>query len=121
MKTFKQFQEQVVPKNSSERTPYPYSYSGTLPYIRTKDVLERGAIDFFSKYFMGPDFKQVKRNKFKDKTKIATHDRKLFKTPPATGPAADVIAGPNYKNAAGVGGGSVKSGTGSNPFGIRGV
>ena len=121
MKTFKQFQEQVVPKNESERSPYPNSYSGALPYIRTKDVLERGAIDFFGKYFMGPDFKKTKNNKVKDKTKIATHDRKLFKTPPATGPAADVIAGPNYKNAAGVGGGSVKSGTVSNPFGIRGV
>ena len=121
MKTFKQFQEQVVPKNSSERSPYPNSYSGGLPYIRTRDVLEKGAIDFFSKYFMGPDFKQVKRNKFKDKQKIATHDRKLFKTPPATGPAADVIAGPNYKNAAGVGGGSVKSSTGNNLLGIRGV
>ena len=67
MKTFKQFQEQVVPKNSSEKSPYPNSYSGALPYVRTKDVLERGAIDFFSKYFMGPDFKQVKR---KVKTKI---------------------------------------------------
>ena len=70
MKTFKQFQEQVVPKNSSEKSPYPNSYSGTLPYVRTKDVLERGAIDFFSKYFMGPDFKQVKKNKSKIKQKL---------------------------------------------------
>ena len=67
MKTFKQFQEQVVPKNETERSPYPNSYSGTLPYIRTKDVLQRGALEFFDKYFMGPDFKQVKR---KVKTKI---------------------------------------------------
>ena len=118
MKTFKQFQEQVVPKNETERSPYPNSYSGSLPYVRTKDVLERGAIDFFSKYFMGPDFKQVKRNKFKDKQKIATHDRKLFKTPPATGPAADVIAGPNYKNAAGVGKGRVKASSPNNVFGV---
>ena len=118
MKTFKQFQEQVVPKNSSERSPYPNSYSGGLPYIRTKDVLERGAVDFFSKYFMGTDFKGAKLNKVKDK-KIATHDKKLFKTPPAKGAAGDVIAGPNYKNAAGVGKGSVKSGTPNNPFGVR--
>tara|TARA_Y100001933_G_C18504789_1_gene358188 strand:- start:183 stop:386 length:204 start_codon:yes stop_codon:yes gene_type:complete len=60
-------------------------------------------------------------NKQLKNKKIASHDKRLFKTPPATGPAADVIAGPNYKNAAGVGGGSVKSSTGSNPLGIRGV
>ena len=51
--------------------------------------------------------------------KIATHDKKLFKTPPATGAAADVIAGDKYKNAAGVGKGSVKSGTPNDPFGIK--
>ena len=55
----------------------------------------------------------------KQKDKIATHDKPLFKSVPATGPAADVIAGPNYKNAAGVGGGSVKSGTPNNPFGVK--
>ena len=55
----------------------------------------------------------------KDKTKIATHDKRLFKTPPATGDAADVIAGDNYKDAAGVGKGSVKSGTPTNPFGVK--
>ena len=55
----------------------------------------------------------------KQKDKIATHDKPLFKSVPATGPAADVIAGPNYKNAAGVGSGSVKSGTPNNPYGIN--
>ena len=55
----------------------------------------------------------------KDKTKIATHDKKLFKTPPASGAAADVIAGDKYKNAAGVGKGSVKSSGPNNPFGIK--
>ena len=61
-------------------------------------------------------------NQFNSKSKeikIATHDKKLFKTPPAAGAAADVIAGDKYKNAAGVGKGSVKSGTSNNPFGVR--
>ena len=52
-------------------------------------------------------------------TKIATHDKKLFKTPPATGAAADVIAGEKYKDAAGFGKGSIKSGTPNNPFGVK--
>ena len=52
-------------------------------------------------------------------TKIATHDKKLFKTPPATGAAADVIAGDKFKDAAGVGKGSIKSGTPNNPFGVK--
>ena len=55
----------------------------------------------------------------KDKKLIATHDKRLFKTPPATGAAADVIAGDKFKDAAGVGKGSVKSGTPNNPFGVK--
>ena len=120
MKTFKQFQEQVVPKNSSERSPYPNSYSGALPYVRTKDVLEKGAIDFFSKYFMGPDFKQVRRNKFKDKTKIATHDKPLFKSVPAGGVRGDQPASEYMRNAA-TPGGLIQGGTPNNPFGIKRV
>ena len=50
--------------------------------------------------------------------KIASHDKPLFKTPPASGAAADVIAGPNYKNAAGVGKGRVKSSSPNNIFGV---
>lgn len=34
---------------------------------------------------------------FKKGYEIATHDKPIFKTPPAEGPAADVIAGPEYK------------------------
>tara|TARA_B100001769_G_C21556935_1_gene316812 strand:+ start:105 stop:308 length:204 start_codon:yes stop_codon:yes gene_type:complete len=63
-------------------------------------------------------FSQFKKQ-LKDKTKIATHDKKLFKTPPATGAAGDVIAGDKFKDAAGVGKGSVKSATPLNPFGVR--
>jgi len=58
-------------------------------------------------------------SQFKKDVKIASHDKRLFKTPPATGAGADVIAGPNYKNAAGVGKNSVKSGTPNNPFGVK--
>ena len=54
----------------------------------------------------------------KQKDKIASHDKPLFKTPPATGAAADVIAGPNYKNAAGVGKGRVKASSPNNIFGV---
>ena len=117
MKTFKQFQEQVVPKNESERSPYPNSYSGALPYIRTKDVLERGAIDFFGKYFMGPDFKKTKNNKVKDKTKIATHDKPLFKSVPATGPRGDQPASDYLRNAATPGG--LIKGSINNPLGLK--
>ena len=117
MKTFKQFQEQVVPKNESERSPYPNSYSGALPYIRTKDVLERGAIDFFGKYFMGPDFKKTKNNKVKDKTKIATHDKPLFKSVPATGPRGDQPASDYLRNAATPGG--LIKGSITNPLGLK--
>ena len=117
MKTFNQFMEQVVPKNSSERSPYPNSYSGSFPYIRTKDVLEKGAVDFFSKYFMGPDFKQVKNNKVKDKTKIATHDKRLFKSVPATGPRGDQPASDYLRNAATPGG--LIKGSITNPLGLK--
>ena len=55
----------------------------------------------------------------KDKKLISSHDKRLFKTPPATGAAADVIAGDKFKDAAGVGKGSVKSGTPNNPFGVK--
>ena len=55
----------------------------------------------------------------KDKKLIASHDKRLFKTPPATGAAADVIAGDKFKDAAGVGKGSIKSGTPNNPFGVK--
>ena len=58
-------------------------------------------------------------NKQLKNKKIASHDKRLFKTPPATGAAADVIAGDKFKDAAGVGKGSVKSGTPNNPFGVK--
>ena len=55
----------------------------------------------------------------KDKKLISSHDKRLFKTPPATGAAADVIAGDKFKDAAGVGKGSIKAGTPNNPFGVK--
>ena len=87
--------------------PKPPGYRGPKPN-EIKPVITGRKMKTFKEF-----------NKQSKEKKIATHDRKLFKTPPATGPAADVIAGPNYKNAAGVGSGSVKSGTPNNPFGVR--
>ena len=113
MKTFKQFMESAyTPKDFS---PPPFRY---MPHIRTPEI-KKMEMKHFKNFLknMGQDFPLAKKNK-KDK-KIASHDKRLFKTPPATGAAADVIAGPNYKNAAGVGKGSVKSGTPNDPFGVR--
>lgn len=48
--------------------------------------------------------------KFQEDTKIATHDNKLFKSVPATGPAADVLAGPEFKRLHNVEGDLIKGG-----------
>lgn len=57
-------------------------------------------------------------------TLIASHDKPLFGSPPATGPAADVLAGPEFKRLYNVDGGLIKgssSGLGgrNDPLGIR--
>jgi hypothetical protein len=45
-----------------------------------------------------------------DGTLTATHDNRLFKSVPATGPSADVLAGPEFKRLYNVDGGLIKGG-----------
>ena len=56
----------------------------------------------------------------KQKDKIASHDKPLFKSVPATGPRGDQPASDYMRNAA-TPGGLIKGGTPNNPFGVRGV
>ena len=68
MKTFKQFQEQVAPKNSLEMSPFSGIKNinmGGVNYIRTKDVVNRGIRDFIIKYNVGPFAKNNKITKSK--------------------------------------------------------
>ena len=60
-------------------------------------------------------FKQF--NKQSKVKKIATHDKPLFKSVPATGPRGDQPASDYLRNAAG--GGLIKGGTPNDPFGIN--
>ena len=53
----------------------------------------------------------------KQKDKIATHDKPLFKSVPATGVRGDQPASDYLRNAAG--GGLIKGGTPNDPYGIN--
>ena len=117
MKTFKQFQEQVTPKDELEMSPFSGIKNinmGGVNYIRTKDIINRGIRDFIIKYNVGPF---AKNNKVKDKTKIATHDKPLFKSVPATGPRGDQPASDYLRNAATPGG--LIKGSITNPLGLK--
>ena len=119
MKTFKQFMEKFIKTNATPKGTFTYPYDtregGIFDKIRTKDAVDYENAEFLRNTGIPIDLVKKK----KDKKLIASHDKRLFKTPPATGAAADVIAGDKFKDAAGVGKGSIKSGTPNNPFGVK--
>ena len=115
MKTFKQFIETFIKANATPKGTFTYPYDtrdgGILDKIRTKDAVDYENAEFLRNTQIPIDLVKKK----KDKKLIASHDRPLFKSVPATGVRGDQPASDILKRLVN----PVKSGTPMNPFGVK--
>ena len=105
------------------------SFTSGLPSYSSLTSPTEAKKTFSPKANKGPSFKQSVKMaeqvsqapKVESSKDIASHDKPLFKSVPATGPAADVLAGPEFKRLHNVDGGLIKDGSlfhKNNPMGI---
>ena len=115
MKTFKQFMEKFIKTNATPKGTFTYPYDtrdgGLLDKIRTKDAIDYENAEFLRNTGIPIDLVKKK----KDKKLIASHDKPLFKSVPATGVRGDQPASDILKRLVN----PVKSGTPMNPFGVK--